>query len=318
MKYYGGIDLGGTNSKIGLLNEKGELIFSLSIKTESEKGYLSTVQRISNEFKGEVLKLGINYDDVVSVGFGVPGPVINKSTIVSMSNFSWPNNLNIAVEFEKELRKPVYLDNDVNVITLGELWVGAAKGYKDVLGVALGTGIGAGIVVDRKVVSGKNGAAGELGHIPLVKNGRLCGCGKKGCFEAYASATAIARVAKDSLIVNKDSILHEIAKNKEIESKDVFMSAKKGDKLSLDIVEETAKYLALGLSTALSITNSDVVVIGGGVALAGDFLLNKVKEYMKDDLLTSIYDDLEIKLAKLGDEAGIYGAAYLAMQSINN
>lgn len=314
MKYYGGIDLGGTNSKIGLIDENGNIIFSSSIKTESYTGYNEVAKKISDYFKYEVEKKGIDYKDVIAVGMGVPGPVLENSTVLMWANFNWPENLNLSQVFEQELLRPVFLDNDVNIITLGELWMGGAKGYKNVLGLAIGTGVGAGLIINGKPISGKNGAAGEIGHIPLEKNGRLCGCGKRGCLEAYCSATGIARIAQDRLVVNKNNLLYTMTKDRLPEAKDVFECAKQGDLLSLEIVDETAEYLAMGISSALSIVDSDVVVIGGGVAQAGDFLLDKIKEYMPKYVIKSILNNFEIKLAKLGNDAGIYGAAYLAMK----
>lgn len=316
MKYFGGIDLGGTNSKIGILDENGTIVYSTIVKTESDLGYEETVKKLSDHLKYGLEKNGIKYDDFVALGVGVPGPIVNKSTVLMWANFPWPANLNLAKEFENQLLKPVFIDNDVNVITLGELWVGAAKGYKNVLGMAIGTGIGGGVVVNGEIISGKNGASGEIGHIPLEKKGRLCGCGKRGCFEAYASATGIARIAKDRLEVNKNNMLYNITRDRLPEAKDVFDCAKQGDKLSLEIIEETAEYLAMGISSALTILDSDIVVIGGGVALAGDFLTDKIKKYLPEYLMTSIEKNVEIKIAKLGNDAGIYGAAYLAMQSV--
>ena len=315
MKYYGGIDLGGTNSKIGILDETGKLIFSTYVKTESSYGYEAIVKKLVDVLKTEIEKNNIDFNDFLALGIGVPGPIINKSTVLMWANFDWPNDLNLAEAFKKELGRPVYVDNDVNVITLGESWVGSAKGYKNVLGMAIGTGIGAGVVVDGNVISGKNGAAGEIGHITLEKNGRLCGCGKRGCFEAYASATGISRLAADRLVVNKNNLLYKVTKDRKPETIDVFECAKEGDKLSLDIVDETADYIARGISIALSIIDSEVVVIGGGVSLAGDFLIDKIKSQLPEYLIPSIEKNIEIKIAKLGNDAGIYGAAYLAMQS---
>ena len=147
MKYYGGIDLGGTNSKIGILDETGKLIFSTYVKTESSYGYEAIVKKLVDVLKTEIEKNNIDFNDFLALGIGVPGPIINKSTVLMWANFDWPNDLNLAEAFKKELGRPVYVDNDVNVITLGESWVGSAKGYKNVLGMAVGTGIGAGVVV---------------------------------------------------------------------------------------------------------------------------------------------------------------------------
>lgn len=313
MKYYGGIDLGGTNTKIGLVDEKGTLIFKVNIKTTSEEGAEKTVKRICDVLLHELSSAEIDVKNLVSVGVGIPGPVVKKKIVKFFANFDWDSNLNLAKIFEKELNVPVFLDNDVNVITLGEVWVGAAKGYTDVLGLAIGTGVGAGIIANGKLISGKVGAGGEVGHIKLVKDGRLCGCGGLGCFEAYASATGIVREATSRLMVNRNNLLYEMTKDRNVEAKDVFDAARNNDKFSVEIVEEVTDYLALGISNVLNLVDSQVVVIGGGVALAGDLLFNRIKEKMKKYALPPVLEGLEIKPAILGNDAGIYGAAYLAM-----
>ena len=216
--------------------------------------------------------------------------------------------------FEKNLGIPVKADNDVNVITLGEMWQGAGQGYKNVLGLAIGTGIGGGIIVDGKLISGLNGAGGEVGHIKIEHNGKLCGCGQKGCWEAYASATGIIREAQSRLAVNKQNLLYKMTKGRDLEAKDVFDAAKKGDKFSLDIVDYEAEKLALGIGNLLNILDPEIVVIGGGVALSGDFLFDKVKEKIKEVAFPSTLETLKIVTAKHGNDAGILGAAYLGMQ----
>lgn len=313
MKYYGGIDLGGTNTKIGLVDEKGTLIFKVNIKTNSEEGVDKTVKRICDVLLHELNSSDIEIKDLISVGIGIPGPVVKKKIVKFFANFDWEKDLNLAKIFEEELKVPVYIDNDVNVITLGEMWVGAAKGYTDVLGLAIGTGVGAGIIANGRLISGKVGAGGEVGHIKLVANGKLCGCGQKGCFEAYASATGIVREANSRLLVNRNNLLYQMTKDRAVEAKDVFDAAKNNDKFSLDIVEEVTDYLALGISNVLNLVDSQIVVIGGGVALAGDLLFDRIKEKMKKYALPPVLEDLEIKPAILGNDAGIYGAAYLAM-----
>lgn len=314
MKYFGGIDLGGTNSKIGLLDENGNLIFNIYVKTNSKDGYELTSKRLAENFKLEIEKKGINYEDVLAIGMGVPGPVVNNSTILMFANFNWPSNLNLAKFLEKDFEKPVFLDNDVNVITLGEMYKGAAQGYENVLGIAIGTGIGAGIVINKEVISGKNGAAGEFGHLTVEKNGKLCGCGKKGCLEAYSSATGIVRLAKDSLAVDKKSQLHNYKEN--LEAKDVFLCANDNDKLSLEIVDEISEYIAMGIGNVLNVIDSEVVVIGGGVAQAGDILFDRIKKQLSKYAIGVINEKIEIKPAKLGNDAGIYGAAYLAKTKV--
>lgn len=314
MDYYVGMDLGGTNTKIGLLDKEGNIIFSIIVKTESYEGFENTVERLSNILKAQVKEANIDFEDVKGVGIGIPGPVVNNSVVKFFANFEWPNNLDISREFEKHLGKPVKADNDVNVITLGEMWRGGGKGYKNVLGIALGTGIGGGIVVDGKLISGKTGSAGEVGHIVVENNGKLCGCGHRGCWEAYASATGLVREANSRLTVNKNNLLYAIidGKGMELEAKDIFDAAREGDQFSLDLVEYEAEYIAYGLGNLLNILDCDIVVIGGGIALAGDILFDRIEEKLKKYALSSTLENLKIVPAQLGNNAGIYGAAYLA------
>lgn len=313
MKHYVGIDIGGTNSKIGIVNENGELLVSKSIKTLSNKGYEFTITNISNEIKQMIENLKISDEDIVAIGVGVPGPVMKNTTVKFFANFDWPINLNISEEFKKHFNKNVYVDNDVNVIGLGENFNGASKGYNNILTVAIGTGIGSGIIVNGMSVSGKNGAAGEIGHIKLEKDGLLCGCGQKGCYEAYSSATGIVREAMSRLCVNKNNKLYEIYKaNGELETKDIFDLAKNGDEFSLDIVDHVVDNLGLGISNALNLIDPEILVIGGGISLAKEFLLERLVKSLKKYTLPIVLENLEIKMAVLGNDAGIYGAAYLA------
>ena len=271
MKYYVGIDLGGTNTKIGLVDEQGNIIFTTIVKTDSMEGFSETIQRLSKILITQIEGSNINFDDVVSVGVGVPGPVLNSRVVKFWANFPWKHGVDLALEFEKNLGKPVKADNDVNVITLGEMWKGSAQGYK------------------------------------------LCGCGQKGFWEAYASATGIIREAKSRLAVNRQNLLYEMTKGRDLEAKDVFDAAKKGDAFSIDIVDYEAEKLALGIGNLLSILDPEIVVVGGGVALAGDFLFDRVKEKLKDVAFPSILENLKIVAATLGNDAGILGAAYLGM-----
>lgn len=313
MKYYAGIDLGGTNTKIGLVDEDGNIIFTTIVKTDSMEGFEKTIQRLSKILLQQVKSFNLNFDDVQSVGVGVPGPVLNSRVVKFWANFPWKNGVDLALEFEKNLGKPVKADNDVNVITLGEMWKGSAQGYKNVLGLAIGTGIGGGIIVDGKLVSGENGAGGEVGHIKVERDGKLCGCGQKGCWEAYASATGLIREAQSRLAVNKTNGLYEQVIGRDLEAKDIFDVAKEGDAFALDLVDYEADYIALGIGNLLNVLDPEIVVVGGGVSLAGDILFNKVKERLKRYAFPSTTENLKIVAASLGNDAGILGAAYLGM-----
>ena len=308
MKYYAGIDLGGTNTKIGLVDEDGNIIFTTIVKTDSMEGFEKTIQRLS-----KILLQQVKSFDVQSVGVGVPGPVLNSRVVKFWANFPWKNGVDLALEFEKNLGKPVKADNDVNVITLGEMWKGSAQGYKNVLGLAIGTGIGGGIIVDGKLVSGENGAGGEVGHIKVERDGKLCGCGQKGCWEAYASATGLIREAQSRLAVNKTNGLYEQVIGRDLEAKDIFDVAKDGDAFALDLVDYEADYIALGIGNLLNVLDPEIVVVGGGVSLAGDILFDKVKERLKKYAFPSTTENLKIVAASLGNDAGILGAAYLGM-----
>ena len=314
MEYYVGIDLGGTNTKIGLVDKEGNMYFNISVKTDSIEGYEKTITRLSSILLEQIKESGIKIEDVHGIGIGVPGPVVGEKIVKFWANFPWPREVDLASEFEKHLGKKVKVDNDVNVITLGEMWKGSGKGYKNVLGIAIGTGIGAGIIVDGKLVSGKNGAGGEVGHLKVERDGKLCGCVQKWCWEAYASATGLIREAESRLKVSKLNKLYEITKDREVEAKDIFDVARTGDAFSLDLVEYEAEYVALGLGSLLNVVDPEVVVIGGGISLAGPILFDKVNEYLKKYALPSTLENLKIVVAELGNDAGILGAAYLGMQ----
>ncbi len=315
MNYYAGVDLGGTNTKIGILNREGDILKSRIIKTLSAEGVDNTLERIWKTIQelaqeldiniknikgireGDILKsriiktlsaegvdntleriwktiqelaqeLDINIKNIKGIGLGIPGPVLEQSIVAFFANFPWERNINIKEKLEKLTGIETKLDNDANIIALGEAKYGAAKGSKSSVTVALGTGIGGGIYIDGKLVSGAKGAGGEVGHMKIVKDGKLCGCGQRGCFEAYVSATGLIREAVSRLTVNKQNLLYKMIDGDlmKLEAKDIFDAAREGDAFSLDLVDYEAEYLALGIANILNIINPEVVVLGGGVA----------------------------------------------------
>lgn len=313
MKYYIGIDLGGTNTKIGILDIDGNILKSTVIKTLSSEGAENTLRRIWGSSKELATELKIDISAIKGIGIGIPGPVENQSIVAFFANFPWGENINIKAMMEEISGIETKLDNDVNIIALGEAKYGAGKGSKSSVTIALGTGIGGGIYVDGTLISGFKGAGGEIGHIKLVKDGKLCGCGQKGCFEAYASATGIIREATSRLAINKQNLLYKMIEGKidTLEAKDIFDAAKEGDKFSLDIVEYEAEYLAMGIGSILNTINPEVVVLGGGVAMAGDILMLPMMEKLKKYALPVVLKDLRIVQGVLGNEAGIKGAVGL-------
>lgn len=314
MKYIAGVDIGGTNTKIGIVSSEGRIVAKESIKTLSMEGVESTLKRIWASIKGLLEKNEINYEDLLGVGMGIPGPVREQEIVGFFANFPWEKNLNIAKLFRNISGKETKLENDVNVIALGEARHGAGKGAKTSITIALGTGIGGGIYIDGKILSGFNGASGEVGHMKLVKDGKLCGCGQKGCFEAYASATGIEREAISRLKVNKTNKLYQKLNGEidKVEAKDVFDCAKEGDAFSLDIVDYEAEYLAMGIGNVLNLINPEKIILAGGVSLAGDILLDRVKEKLpKYAMSVALENGFSIELGILGNDSGIYGASAL-------
>lgn len=313
MRYYAGVDLGGTNTKIGILDIDGNIFKSSIIKTFSDRGVDDTLNRIWETIKNLVQELDIDIKNLSGIGIGIPGPVKDQSIVKFFANFPWEKNINVKNLMEKISGVETKLDNDVNIIAMGEAKYGAAKGSSSSVTIALGTGIGGGIYINGSLISGFSGAGGEIGHIKLEKNGKLCGCGQRGCFEAYASATGMIREAVSRLAVNKNNLLYEIIDRKidKLEAKDIFDAAKQGDNFSLEIVDYETEYLAMGIGNILNILNPEVIVIGGGVALAGDILFNPLKEKLKKYVLPVALEDLKIVPGVLGNEAGIKGAVGL-------
>lgn len=315
MKYFVGVDIGGTNSKIGILDQNGDILKSTSIKTESIEGVDYTLDKIWQTVLELAEELQITRDLIKGIGMGIPGPVIGQKKVGFFANFPWEKNLNISEKMEEISGVKTRLDNDVNVIALGETLYGAGKGFSKSVTIALGTGVGGGIFIDGTLISGATGAGGEIGHMKLEKDGKLCGCGQKGCFEAYASATGVIRETLSRLQINKSNGIYESINGdlNKLEAKHVFDEAKKGDKFALDIVDYVSEYLAMGIGNILNIINPDVIILAGGVALAGDILLDKVREKLQKYALGITVENLEIKIGKLGNDAGIKGASALTI-----
>lgn len=315
MAYYVGIDIGGTNVEIGILNSHGEIIIKSSIKTESTKGAEDTFTRIWNKTKELAKSVDVKIDNIIAIGMGIPGPVVNDSVVKIAANFSWGNDFPAKDLMEKITKKPVKVGNDVKVIALGETLFGAGKGYKNSVTIPIGTGIAAGIIIDGKILEGATGAAGEFGHIVVNKNGYKCGCGLTGCLETYCSATGIVREAKRRLELDKNNALYELIEGnlEKLEAKDIFNLAKKGDEFSIEIVNFFCEKLAEGVGVLLNVFNPEIIIFTGGVAKAGRIIIDKVKEYLPKYALKMTMEDLIFTFGELEEEAGIKGAAALAM-----
>lgn len=315
MNYFVGIDIGGTNVEIGILNAQGDILGKESIKTESKKGAEDTFNRIWNKTKELAEKLKIKVEDIEAIGLGIPGPVVNNSVVKIAANFSWNNDFPAKDLMEKVTGKPVKVGNDVKVIALGETLFGAGKGYKNSITIPIGTGIAAGIIIDGKILEGAGGAAGEFGHVVVNKEGYKCGCGLTGCLETYCSATGIVREGRRRLELDKNNALYEVIGGdlEKLEAKHIFDLAKKGDKFSSEIVDFFCEKLAEGVGMFLNIINPEIIIFTGGVARAGEIITDGVKKYLPKYALGMTMENLIFTFGKLEEEAGIKGAAALVM-----
>lgn len=315
MSYFVGVDIGGTNVEMGILNELGEILIKKSIKTDSKKGAEDTFGRIWTAINSLITELGITKDDIKSIGMGIPGPVLNNSVVKIAANFSWGDNFPAKELMEKISGKPVKVGNDVKLIALGETLFGAGRGYKNSITIPIGTGIAAGIIINGAIVEGADGAAGEFGHIVVNKQGYKCGCGLTGCLETYCSATGIIREGKRRLAENKDNALYRRINGNidSLEARDIFDLAKAGDKFCMDIVDWFCEYMAEGIGMLLNILNPEIIIFSGGVARAGEILLDGVKKNLAKYALGMTMENLKFAFGELNEEAGIKGAAALVM-----
>ncbi|MCR5106502.1 MAG: ROK family glucokinase [Eubacterium sp.] len=305
-KYVFGVDIGGTTVKIGLFSVEGELLEKWEITTRTDEGGAYILSDIAASLESKMTEKGITKDDIKGVGMGVPGPVKEDGTVLKCVNLGW-GVFNAAEELSNIIGLPVKVGNDANMAALGEYWQGGGKGYRSVIMVTLGTGVGGGIIVDGKMLAGVNGAGGELGHMTIdLDEQDVCNCGKRGCLEQYASATGIVRLANRALNdSDKPSKLREV---KYISAKEIFDCAKSGDDVALDLVEEHGKRLGYALANTACVVDPEVFVIGGGVSRAGDILLNAVKKYYQQYAFHACRN-AKFELAILGNDAGMYGGA---------
>ncbi len=310
-KFYLGIDLGGINIGIGIVDDEGKLCKFTSVLTEIDPGPEHVVQQIGEA----AVNLMDGFEGGVSLaGMGAPGPLDTSTGLVlEMPNFGW-ENVELGRMMEDELGIKTFIDNDANAAAFGEWWVGAGIGARTLVCFTLGTGVGGGIVLNGDVFRGASDAAAEFGHIIVQPNGRKCGCGKTGCLEAYASATAIAARARALAETGESAPLLELAGGdvSRITSELVSKAARGGDWLSCGIMEEAGRYLAIGISNVMNTLNPDVIVIGGGVAAAGDLIFVPLKKLVRELTFDILNRSVRIVPAKLGIEAGTVGAAGIA------
>lgn len=313
MKYYVGIDLGGTNIVAGVVDEEYNIIAKASTKTNCprpEKEIADDMARMALE---AVKNAKLTIDDIEWIGVGTPGIANSATGIIEYSNNLGFKDTPMVKYIQETIDKPVFIENDANAAAYGEFVAGAAKGAKNAVCITLGTGVGGGIIIDGKIYSGSNFAGAEIGHTVIEVDGVQCSCGRKGCFEAYSSATGLIRMTKESMAQNPDSIMNQVAEEKgKVTARTSFDCMRAGDKYAKAVVDKYIKYLAAGITNTINIFQPDVLCIGGGVCNEGDPLLLPVKELVKNEVYTRNSEkNTEIVIAKLGNDAGIIGAAFL-------
>ena len=307
-KYVFGVDVGGTTVKMGLFTVEGELLDKWEIKTRTEDGGKNVLPDIADSIKEVIESKKLAKEDVEGVGIGVPGPVKEDGTVLKCVNLGW-GTFNVEEKLSEMFRGiKVKAGNDANVAALGEAWQGGGKDYDDIVMITLGTGVGGGIIMNGKILTGYNGGAGEIGHMHVDDNETdSCNCGRKGCLEQFTSATGVVRLAKRLMNnTDKETKMREFGEN--ITAKDVFDLAKEGDAGANEVVETMGTYLGTAMSHIAVVVNPQAFIIGGGVSKAGQFLIDAIKDKYRETCFAAC-GDAAVHLATLGNDAGMYGAA---------
>lgn len=303
MKYALGIDIGGTNTVVGLVDKEGKVLGTDSIKTQSFPVLEEYVKTVSKLAKDLIAKNNVSVDDIVGLGIGAPNANYYTGNIEMAPNLPWKQDkVPLAKMFREELNIPVTITNDANAAALGEKMYGVAKDMDNFIMITLGTGVGSGIVINGQLVYGHDGFAGELGHVIIERNGRLCGCGRRGCLETYCSATGIVRTAKER-------------NTPFLTSKDIYDAAVKGDETAIDIFKETGTRLGRAFADMVVFSSPEAFVLFGGLAKAGDFIVKYTKEAMEEAIMPIFKGKVKILLSTMKDaDAAVLGASALAWQ----
>lgn len=307
-----GIDVGGTNVKIALVSDGGNIIYSNSIPTRAEMGYEYTINSMKEAIKDLLKETNSQPKDIEGMGFGFPGQIDCQNGVVRLApNIPGWVDVPIAEIMEKEFGIPTRVDNDVRCAALGELNFGAGVGCENLICITVGTGIGSGLIINGKLVRGASNAAGEIGHIKLdIKEGPLCGCGDRGCLEAFASGPSIVAMAEEYIKGGKSTKYRELA-NPEITPYIVSEAAKQGDAVAKRIFTIMGEYIGVGLASVVNLLNPEKIIIGGGVAAAGDILMNPIKETLVKRAMPISGAAVQVVPAQLGNTAGVIGASLL-------
>ncbi|MGP1543667.1 MAG: ROK family protein [Candidatus Fimenecus sp.] len=309
-----GVDLGGTNIVAGVVDEHNNIISKESLPTLLPKPADEIMLGIKEVINKALEKASISLNDIISIGIGTPGTVDKKYGVIEYANNLGFDNYPMKNMLSNHFDKPIYLENDANCAALGEAKAGAGEGVNNFVAITLGTGVGSGIVLNGKILEGINGAAGEMGHMVIVANGEPCTCGRRGCWEAYSSATGLIRMTKEAMDKDKKSLMWMLSggDKRNVNGRTSFDAMRKGDKTAAMVVNEYIGYLAIGITNLVNIFQPDIICLGGGVANEGESLLEPLRELV-EKAHYSIHCERQTKIckARLGNDAGIIGAALL-------
>ncbi len=313
MKYYVGIDLGGTNIVAGVVDENYNIVAKASTKTNCPRPEKEIADDMARMALQAVKNANLTIDQIEWIGVGSPGIANSETGILEYSNNLGFKNTPLVKYIQEKIDKPVFIENDANAAAYGEYVAGAAKGAKNAVCITLGTGVGGGIIIDGKIYSGSNFAGAEIGHSVISVDGPQCSCGRKGCFEVFSSATGLIRMSKEAMAEHPESVMNKLAEEKgKVTARTSFDAMRAGDAAAKAVVDDYIKYLAAGITNTINIFQPDVLCIGGGVCNEGDTLLLPVKALVKEEVYTRNSEkNTEIVIAKLGNDAGIIGAAFL-------
>lgn len=319
-KWIIGVDLGGTFSKIAIIDMDGNIIRKWEIPTEISNGGQEIPGLIAKSIKVQLKQWNHPQNLIQGIGIGAPGPVqIEKGIVREAINLGWKDPFPLKAMLEQHTSLPVTVDNDANCAALGEMWKGAGEGLKDLVCVTLGTGVGGGIITNGEIVHGSNGSAGEIGHVTsMLDGGARCNCGKYGCLETIASATGIVRIALSKMdqVQPMSRLFTYYRHTNQLSAKDVFDFARLGDVLALEVVREVTMYLGVALANIANTLNPEAIVLGGGVSKAGDILLLTVKQFFDQFTFPQVKKSTQLRLASLGNDAGVVGAAWLVKKEL--
>ena len=316
MKHYLGVDLGGTNIAVGVVDENYRIIAKHCIPTKAGRSVTEIAEDLAAASKHVIDKAGLSISEFTSWGIGMPS-CINPKTglLVHSNNLGW-KNIPILDTLRRLIGLPIIIENDANCAALGEALAGAARDYRDVIVITLGTGVGGGLIVNGKIYAGADQMGAELGHTKIVYNGELCSCGQKGCFEAYASATALVRQTQKAMQENPRSLMNELCDSdfKKVTGRTAFDAARQEDMTALKVVNLYTEYIACGLSTLITIFRPEAIIIGGGISNEGSYLFNMINSKIFENTFSAHEVGVPPVIpAQLGNDAGIIGAAMLEL-----